>query len=92
MEQLLLTLDLMHQQGVLHRDIKPENILILCKNEMKVAFADLGMACSIDDERLINIRCGTPGFVDPGVLKNHGFKIQSDIFSLGVVLYNIITK
>ena len=63
----------MHRKKIVHRDIKPENILILNKDELQVCFADLGLACMLNDSRNLIIKCGTPGYVDPDVLKGRRF-------------------
>jgi serine/threonine protein kinase len=56
-----------------------------------VCIADLGLAIKDYDIKGIVMKCGTPGYVDPDVLKGNNFITKSDIFSLGSVLYNIIT-
>ena len=88
----MLAVDLMHRKEILHRDIKPENILILDKDSLKVCFADLGFACSLKDHQAIEIKCGTPGYVDPDILNGNYFSTKSDIFSLGSLLFNLITR
>ena len=81
----------MHRRNIFHRDIKPENILILDKETLQVCFADLGLACRSTDIKSIMLKCGTPGYVDPDVLKGKKFSAKSDIFSLGSLLFNLIS-
>ena len=69
MAQILLSVDLMHRKNIIHRDIKPDNILLIEKSDLKLCISDLGLACRIDDARLLRLRCGTPGYVAPEVLK-----------------------
>jgi calcium/calmodulin-dependent protein kinase I/calcium-dependent protein kinase len=92
LEQVLLAVDLMHRKGILHRDIKPDNILIMDRKEFKVCISDLGMACRVDDEREIRLKCGTPGYVAPEVLKGAPFSRKTDIFSIGSFFFNMITS
>jgi len=56
-----------------------------------VCIADLGLAISADDEKAIKEKCGSPGYVDPDVLNGRPFSTKSDIFSLGSLLFNLIT-
>jgi len=51
----------------------------------------LGFACRVTDETLVKVKCGTPGFADPEVLKGYQFTPKSDVFSLGSLLYSLIT-
>ena len=70
---------------------KPDNILLTNKEDLQVCLSDLGLACNEDDKEQIDFRCGTPGYVAPEVLKGYGFSPKCDIFSLGCLLYNLIT-
>lgn len=92
MTQLLLAVDLMHRQNIIHRDLKPENILILDKEDLSVCIADLGMAMKSTDRIQAKIKCGTPTYVDPDVIKGIPFTKKSDIFGLGSILFNLITS
>jgi serine/threonine protein kinase len=76
----------------LHRDIKPENILVLDKDDFQVCFADLGLACRDNDITKLYIKCGTPSYVDPAVLNGKQFTAKSDVFSMGALLFNLLTK
>ena len=89
---MILAVDLMHRKNIIHRDIKPDNILLLDRQELKICISDLGMACLTTDEVEIKLKCGTPGYVAPEVLKGVPFTTKSDIFSIGSFFFNLITN
>ncbi len=57
-----------------------------------VCIADLGLAIGNNDKQALMIKCGTPAYVDPEVLNDNGFTFKSDIFSLGSLMFNLITR
>ena len=71
--------------------MKPDNILILDSKNLKVCISDLGLACRTDDKEECFLKCGTPGYVAPEVLKDHPFTTKSDIFSVGCIFFNILS-
>ncbi|MBK9160698.1 MAG: protein kinase [Nitrosomonadales bacterium] len=75
--------------GVIHRDIKPANILLAKSGEIKVS--DLGAAIvpSMDQTQIGNI--GSPGYMSPEQINGETLTHQTDIFSLGVVMYRLLT-
>lgn len=76
-------------KGYIHRDIKPANVLV--KNK-RYKIADFGFACKADilgRQRLTDI-CGTPIYMAPQLLRNQSYTAKSDIWSLGLMLYEMV--
>lgn len=83
-------LDYAHAQGVIHRDIKPANILITQDGHAKIA--DFGIAkLNLAHFTLPGRVLGTPAYMAPEQLSGEGCDGRSDLFSLGVILYAIVT-
>ena len=80
-----------HQHGVVHGDIKPSNIMVLGDNLVKIA--DFGIARLIHstEDRQDEAIFGTPSFMSPEQIQGKAIDARSDIFSLGVVLYDMLT-
>ncbi len=75
--------------GVIHRDIKPANILMAEDGEIKVS--DLGAAIVLDLEQTQVDNIGSPSYMSPEQLRNEVLTHQTDIYSLGVVMYRLLT-
>jgi calcium/calmodulin-dependent protein kinase I len=79
----------------MHRDIKLDNILINKKEEggYNVKIADFGMATMFDKAKpkQLYIKCGTPGYVAPEILRGQGYDHKCDLFSTGSLLFNLLT-
>jgi serine/threonine-protein kinase len=90
MVQLLDALDYAHNQGVVHRDIKPANIMLTTIGKLKIA--DFGIA-RIDTSNLTQQGSvlGTPNYMSPEQFKGLGADCRSDIFSAGVIFYELLT-
>jgi hypothetical protein len=79
----------MHAHDVVHRDVSPGNILI--SREGVIKLADLGLVRAVDGSHSGQFR-GTSAYASPEALQAVGFSACSDLYSLGVVLYELITR
>uniref|UniRef100_A0A8C1ZVJ0 non-specific serine/threonine protein kinase n=1 Tax=Cyprinus carpio TaxID=7962 RepID=A0A8C1ZVJ0_CYPCA len=88
------TVEYLHIQGVVHRDLKPSNILYVDEsgNPESIRICDFGFAKQLRAENgLLMTPCYTANFVAPEVLKKQGYDAACDIWSLGVLLYTMLT-
>jgi serine/threonine protein kinase len=87
--QLCAGLATAHAKGVLHRDLKPANIMLDGRGQ--VVITDFGLAGIADDIRGAEVRSGTPAYMSPEQLAGKEVSTRSDIYALGLVLYEIFT-
>ena len=78
-----------HSKGVLHRDLKPANIMLDGRGQ--VVITDFGLAGVADDIRGPEVRSGTPAYMSPEQLTGKEVTMRSDIYALGLVLYEVFT-
>lgn len=78
----------MHKQGLIHRDIKPENILIKDGNIVKIC--DFGWCVQSDGMQQRNTFCGTLEYMAPEMIQNKNHNHTLDIWSLGILLYELV--
>lgn len=89
--ELLGALAAAHRLGVIHRDVKPGNVLLTTDGFVKLA--DFGIAKSTDtlDHTQTGLIIGTPAYLAPERLEGRAATAQSDLYALGVVLYEALT-
>ena len=77
------------QFGVIHRDIKPANILLTADGDIKITDFGSAMLSSTEQTQVAGI--GSPAYMSPQQIKEHPLNHQTDIYSLGVVMYQLLT-
>ena len=82
-------LDFAHRMGITHRDIKPANILHTGETDVKIS--DFGAALIATGETTQVSAVGSPAYMSPQQVKDHPLNHQTDIYSLGVVMYHLLT-
>ncbi len=94
--ELCLALQVLHEAGIIHRDLKPENVFL--NHSGRIVLTDFGIVkavrdgAAVDGYRDSTDVIGTPGFMAPELMSGRSLGPASDIFALGVLLYNIATQ
>ena len=87
--QLCAGLHAAHAAGVLHRDLKPANVMLDGRGDARITdFGIAGLAESLGEG---DARAGTPAYMAPEQLRGEGVSVRSDVYALGLVLYEIFT-
>jgi CHASE2 domain-containing sensor protein/predicted Ser/Thr protein kinase len=84
-------LDYAHNQGVVHRDIKPANIILMENDRVKVADFGIARVMSSSTKTQTGVIFGTPNYMSPEQVAGQKVDGRSDLFSLGVVLYEMLS-
>lgn len=88
-QQLCAGMAAAHRTGVLHRDLKPSNIMLDGKGLARIT--DFGLAIATSDADREKSPAGTPGYIAPEILKGAAPSVASDLYALGLVLYEVFT-
>ena len=83
--QLCAGLEAVHERGILHRDLKPSNVLL--DRDDRVRLTDFGMAAAAGEAT----RGGTPPYMAPELWQGHQGSVESDVYALGLVVYEMFT-
>ena len=87
--QMCLAVRHLHENGIVHRDLKSLNIM-LTKGNKQIKLADLGVSRQVsEDTIMLNTFYGTPLYLSPELVENSAYNEKTDIWSLGVILYEI---
>ncbi len=87
--QLCAGLAAAHDRGVLHRDLKPGNVMLDGRGRARIT--DFGLAIRAEDDKGGAEVGGTPAYMAPEQLAGRGASVQSDLYALGLVLYEVFT-
>lgn len=89
--QLWSCLEYLHSNNIIHRDIKPENIL-LCDSCKTIKLADFGLACIVINDNFPTETTGTVDYMAPEVLLGIPYDYSADVWSTGIILYELINR
>jgi serine/threonine-protein kinase ULK/ATG1 len=87
--EILKGIRYLYDNQIMHRDIKPANFLI---HDHSIKISDFGFAKSFEKQELSLTFCGSPLYMSPEILKHSPYTSKTDLWSLGVILYELVVK
>ncbi|XP_013419371.1 titin homolog isoform X2 [Lingula anatina] len=91
MRQICEGVQHMHRNDVVHLDLKPENVLCTTSKSKDIKIIDFGLAHKVEQDKSINVLFGTAEFTAPEVLNWEPVSVKTDVWSLGVVAYVLVS-
>ena len=91
-QEILLTLEYLHSKKIIYRDLKPENIVISMMNKGHIKIVDFGFAKQLKSlSAKTTTMCGTPAYIAPEIVRGQGHGFEVDIWSLGILIFEMLT-
>jgi serine/threonine protein kinase len=89
LKQIVSALKYLISNSIIHRDLKPHNILVTDNYELKIS--DFGFARYFEKNTLVDTLCGSPMYMAPEIMKNKNYTIKSDLWSVGIIMFEMLT-
>ena len=89
LQQVGGALNYAHSEGFIHRDIKPGNVML--RDDGVALLADFGISRAMESATLTTVTAGTPAYMSPEQITGKSLDVRTDIYSLGVMLYQMVT-